>query len=69
MISNVAEQMLEIDPLAKNIVSNNYLTDTVMTNFRMPIDSAHPARERLIISVDHNPIRNSALMPESSIIL
>ena len=35
MISNVAEQMLEIDSLVKNIVSNNYSTDTVMTNFRM----------------------------------
>jgi len=35
MISNVVEQMLEIDPLAKNIVSNNYSTDTVKTNFRM----------------------------------
>jgi hypothetical protein len=35
MICNVAEQMLEIDPLVINIVSNNYSTDTVMTNFRM----------------------------------
>ncbi len=34
MICNVAEQMLEIDPLVKNIVSNNYSTDTVVTNFK-----------------------------------
>ena len=35
MISNVVEQMLEIDPLVKNIVSNNYSTDTVVTNVRI----------------------------------
>ena len=35
MISDVAEQMLGIDPLVKNIVSNNYSNDIVKTNFVM----------------------------------
>lgn len=67
MISDVAEQMLGIDPLVKNIISYNYSTDIVKTNFKWPIDSSHPARERLIISVDHTHIRNSALRLENPI--